>query len=548
MSKIGRNDPCPCNSGKKYKRCHGRPDYQELTTRVAKDARKRAAVLKIQRERQQGKGRPIISTAFGDLRIVIVGRQRFQGRWYTFTDFLHDYIKITMDSAWGNAEMAKQPEERHPLIHWYAAVGELQQQHSKGHGVITAMPAHGVVRAYLGLAYDLYTIEHNIACAPKPETWQRLLHRLRHPDQFVGARYEVRIAAMLLRAGFILEWEDETQVKSTHGEFTATFPQTGRQFCVECKIRQPKTTKDSAKGLGKFLALVSNALRKSTDKQRIIFVDLNTPAKVKTDKNSSDWRHWAVGCLRTFEGSPEGRKLPPAIIIVTNYPDHHHLNSLVPDAGGAIEGFKMDDYRTGTAMPLHEAIERRDRRPEVEALSKSMAEHTDIPSTFDGEIPELSGIENRLLIGRKYEIEPGKVGTLTDACLMEKEPKAAAVIQLDDGSQAIWYVPLSDNEISAWRRYPETFLGELRPPSGSVNNVLELYDFFLSSLGETSKAAILAQLPIQGEEAPPADLPREKLAKHLAERLATNAARMSNGFPLPEWAIRLRKPPRFDAE
>ncbi|PKB61844.1 MAG: hypothetical protein BZY79_01725 [SAR202 cluster bacterium Casp-Chloro-G4] len=22
--KVGRNAPCPCNSGKKYKRCHGR--------------------------------------------------------------------------------------------------------------------------------------------------------------------------------------------------------------------------------------------------------------------------------------------------------------------------------------------------------------------------------------------------------------------------------------------------------------------------------------------------------------------------------------------
>ena len=22
--KIGRNDPCPCGSGKKYKQCHGR--------------------------------------------------------------------------------------------------------------------------------------------------------------------------------------------------------------------------------------------------------------------------------------------------------------------------------------------------------------------------------------------------------------------------------------------------------------------------------------------------------------------------------------------
>ena len=23
MSKVGRNDPCPCGSGKKYKKCHG---------------------------------------------------------------------------------------------------------------------------------------------------------------------------------------------------------------------------------------------------------------------------------------------------------------------------------------------------------------------------------------------------------------------------------------------------------------------------------------------------------------------------------------------
>jgi preprotein translocase subunit SecA len=23
VEKVGRNDPCPCGSGKKYKRCHG---------------------------------------------------------------------------------------------------------------------------------------------------------------------------------------------------------------------------------------------------------------------------------------------------------------------------------------------------------------------------------------------------------------------------------------------------------------------------------------------------------------------------------------------
>jgi len=24
MPKVGRNDPCPCGSGKKYKHCHGK--------------------------------------------------------------------------------------------------------------------------------------------------------------------------------------------------------------------------------------------------------------------------------------------------------------------------------------------------------------------------------------------------------------------------------------------------------------------------------------------------------------------------------------------
>ena len=28
--KVGRNDPCPCNSGKKYKLCHGKPGAEPL--------------------------------------------------------------------------------------------------------------------------------------------------------------------------------------------------------------------------------------------------------------------------------------------------------------------------------------------------------------------------------------------------------------------------------------------------------------------------------------------------------------------------------------
>jgi len=30
VPKVGRNEPCPCGSGKKYKRCHGKLGPREL--------------------------------------------------------------------------------------------------------------------------------------------------------------------------------------------------------------------------------------------------------------------------------------------------------------------------------------------------------------------------------------------------------------------------------------------------------------------------------------------------------------------------------------
>ena len=42
MTKVGRNDPCPCGSGKKYKKCcetkqhHGRLTAERVTTQTPK--------------------------------------------------------------------------------------------------------------------------------------------------------------------------------------------------------------------------------------------------------------------------------------------------------------------------------------------------------------------------------------------------------------------------------------------------------------------------------------------------------------------------------
>src|SRR5947207_2239648 len=105
MNKIGRNAPCPCHSGKKYKRCHGNIDHIKGVMRRVETAQLRAEAARTQRERQQGLGKPIISASFNGQRLVAVKNRLLRSKgWLTFHDFLFDYITMALGSDWGNAE------------------------------------------------------------------------------------------------------------------------------------------------------------------------------------------------------------------------------------------------------------------------------------------------------------------------------------------------------------------------------------------------------------------------------------------------------------
>ena len=94
--KIGRNDPCPCGSGKKFKKCHDnvRVELPFLfhQARIEKHIKEEGTRLlelqqgkEIQRQAQQGLGRPIISTEFKGYRFVAVGKQPSTGSGRHFT-------------------------------------------------------------------------------------------------------------------------------------------------------------------------------------------------------------------------------------------------------------------------------------------------------------------------------------------------------------------------------------------------------------------------------------------------------------------------------
>ena len=472
----------------------------------------RAQAMHIQRERQQGFGKPIISADVSGHRVVAVkNRLIYSQKWQTFHDFLGDYIKIAMGSQWGNAELAKSLEQRHPILVWYHYVCEHQRESVKEPGKVHSAPMTGAVAAYIHLAYDLYALDHNA------DLQQKLICRLRDRDNFHGARYEVFVAATFIRAGFEVEFENENNRSSSHCEFTATFTQTGKCFSVEAKHRAGSKFR-----LGRQL---NRALAKQANHQRIVFIDINVPDNA-TDTHVPVQLRSALADLRAFEGRViNGKPLPCAYLLVTNTPWHYHLEVEAFRCTAMADGFQIADFKGDAVFPsLRAAIEARERHIEMHELLRSMKDHTDIPSTFDGEIPEFAFGEGgpRLLIGQRYLVKDGdgaeRLGLLTTATVLETERTAYCGLSFDDGKAAIYTWPLSDVEIAAWRKHPDTFFGEVSQRNTKADGPLELYDFFLNGYRQTSRERLLELLAGVPDLADLHQLDQPALASIYAER------------------------------
>jgi hypothetical protein len=486
--KVGRNDPCPCKSGKKYKKCCGAA--QKTLIETPEFQRKIAEIRAIQkqREEQQGLGRSIVSIEFKGYRFVAVGGKLFYSdKWKTFHDFLFAYMKTLFGPDWGNAELKKPRENRSPFLNWYQDATRYMNAHLKERGKVQAAPAIGVVAAYLSLAYDLYCLEHNA------KVQSVLVNRLRKRDQFYGARYEASVAGSLLRAGFEIEFENESDSSTSHCELTATYRPTGKKFSVEAKARLPeKTNFDVGNQL-------YEALRKKADHNRLIFIEINVPDDA-TDESAVMILGGALKSIQSREEklTVDGMPAPPAYVVVTNHP-HYYSPEAPCRTMGLIEGFKMPDFRLEYKhMALSEALDQRERHKEVLELMKSMSQHSMPPSTFDGEIPEFEFGDSgsRLVIGHKYLIPDGNgghtTGQLENAIVLADGKSVQGVYKLDDGRRVISSCPLTEEELNAYRKHPDTFFGIDLPASRQIDDPLEMYDWLLSIYQKTPKERLLS--------------------------------------------------------
>lgn len=516
--KIGRNDPCPCGSGLKYKKCHGQfsakpvipvPEHIKamIESHKANEAR---------RQSQQGKGRPIISSEFQGYRFTAVGNRLHYAKTHkTFIDFLGDYIRSVFDPRWGNSEIGKPLEDRHQILQWYDAICALQKETmKKPKGEIQDMPMNGLVAAYYSLSYNLYLLQHNA------ELQKYLIRRLKQHDSFYAAYYETYVAAWFILAGFVLRLEDEQDSTRTHPEFIAT--RDGKSYSVEAKTRQP--------GKGHFDVgnQLYDGLCIEAHHPRVIFIDMNVGANADFDA----FRDGALAAIKDREPklTIQGESAPPAHVYVTNQPYHLALNETSLPRVCLSVGFKIPDFGYGAQFSSYTGAHK--ARMKYAALNdvQNVMVSYNIPATFDGEIPEIAfgETERRFTIGERLEVAGGVFVTLRSGAVAEQEKKAYLVVSDDNGNGHIMTAELSDAEIAAYRSHPETFFGRITQVPKKTEDPMDLYTFFLDSFKKTPRERLLELMG----EAP--DI--EELKK-----LSEDELRYTYAERLTHWAMRKKK-------
>lgn len=516
--KIGPNKPCPCGSGKKYKRCHGRsgptpfggPIWAEA---IRHSLEKNEAQKRIQ-EAQQGQGRPIISTKVNEHQVVAVGNQlHFSKTWKTFIDFLGHYMKLKLTAEWGNAEITKPLEERHTIMQWYDAVCRVQAKSISKPGEPASMEMIGVLACYYGLAYSLYLIEHNV------ELQSRMISRLKDRSNFQGAYYELMVARILIAAEFELTLEDEVDRRSQHCEFAAVSKETGQKFWIEAKMRSVAgllgkngtdgvNAKTAENPISHLVTHLNAALRKPADDQRMTFIELN--AEMATDV-SDETRPAFVDAVNRRLLKYEKEAHEPgktAYVFVTNMTFHRNL--LGPAQMVSIpSGMGIPDFNQTGHMRLSEIYRRDKKHADALRVGASMEKLLSFPTTFDGSMAAsaLFGELPPVQIGEKYNFEgagpDGKdvVGTVTDAIVLETEKEVTVAIHTPDDKAYLLREKMTDAQFSDYKAHPDAYFGKIRYVPKGIKSPYDLFLFFVEGQKGMSRNKLLEHLRMSEEQA-----------------------------------------------
>ncbi|MFH1539201.1 MAG: hypothetical protein ABIH66_09605 [bacterium] len=296
---------------------------KKLPEELIEEINRKQRVEKIEdkiREKNVGKTRKAISIDNKGYKIVAVGnRVHRSDKWRTFPDFLKFHLEQLLGKEWLQSEVQKPLEERHQILKWYDEAAYIQKKlRQNEHGLYSLIP-YGAASNLLHLSYDLYVLQHHLSLQ------DAMIARLKDQNEFQGARHELFAAATCIRAGFDIEYEDETDGKTKHPEFIAVHRETKQRIAIEAKSRhregllgKPGEIKTDRLMRG-ITQLINRAIEKKPGIPYVIFIDINLPVSPEPEQ-------WFKEIRRSLQRSGERKEINKDInnmIIFTNQPNNY---------------------------------------------------------------------------------------------------------------------------------------------------------------------------------------------------------------------------------
>lgn len=250
------------------------------------------------------------------------------------TEHLHEFIFHAMfwvfGDKWYKEEKEKPFEQQHIVVRWeqarYDFLGKVQELGLKPNQMV--MPT-GEVRELLSLAADMYYLQL------VDELPKNLVKRLKNPDGFQGARYEIAVAASLVRGGFAIQWTNSHNTNKKIHEFDAFQSYTNETIAIEAKSRRRDGTLHEKGVMPNFdeikldiFSLLNKAMKQNpNDKPFGIFIDINLPRPKNLQNSDETWKTIYFEKLKN-EGASIFGENPPTFLAITNSAWHYDKDNL----------------------------------------------------------------------------------------------------------------------------------------------------------------------------------------------------------------------------
>jgi hypothetical protein len=376
-----RNEICFCGSGRRFKHCHGAlsvdlqhqpiANWHQVPQRV-RDAFNQNQLTRLRHFEEVGSHRPPLIAGEDGNRFIIRGNALIHWKGNgSFLNFLEtDLLHRVGEGSFQNAN--------HPLHNWHLAMRKQAERRCQlgGSGGLSSTVA---VLNFFTVAYDLFVVSDNA------DLRERLLKSLRVAEEFHGARYELMIAACLLRGGFAVEFSNENELDQKHIDAIARHTKTGREYHVEMKAkgREGIMGKRGDRPLPGTMSrdvsrLLRDALCKPADGRRLVFIDMNLPPaqSISTD-TVVWWQQDAASAVRAVEDQPGNvANDTRGFVVFTNSPAHYmQLEEYYEGLETAFTGFRIPNFAED--MPLL-----RNSFPDIADLFEAFHLHDIIPDQF----------------------------------------------------------------------------------------------------------------------------------------------------------------------